>query len=103
MINVIRMVGVNKYAVPESSSKKMETLYIDRSVEKEQIERLAALKKKRSASAVQAALRGVREAAQGDQNLCEPILQAVKCYATLQEICDELRGVYGIYREAGTF
>jgi len=96
------MVGVNRYQVQEPK-RAINTLYIDRSVEARQIERLAALRRKRSAQGVEAALRTVRETAQKDGNLCGPVLEAVKSYATLQEVCDTLRGVYGEYRESGSF
>jgi methylmalonyl-CoA mutase N-terminal domain/subunit len=96
------MVGVNKY---QSSDKHrpLDTLYIDRSIEKNQTQRLAELRKKRSQAEHAAALATVREAAQAGKNLMEPILGAVKAYATLGEICDTLRGVFGVYREAGSF
>jgi len=96
------MVGVNKYKVKEEAHP-MNTLYIDRSVETRQIEKLALLKKKRNSGKVQAALAGVRLEAVAGKNLCPSILTAVKEYATLQEICDTLRSVYGIYRDVGSF
>ncbi len=96
------MVGVNKYQRSEAK-RPLDTLYIDRSVEKRQCEKLAELRRRRSPQAHAEALRRVKEAAQNGQNLMEPIIGAVKAYATLQEICDELRGVFGIYREAGSF
>jgi len=96
------MVGVNGYQVQEPK-RAIETLYIDRSVEARQVEKLKSLRQKRSAVGVESALRSVRETAQSDGNLCGPILEAVKAYATLQEVCDTLRGVYGEYRESGSF
>jgi methylmalonyl-CoA mutase N-terminal domain/subunit len=96
------MVGVNKYQMKEPK-RTMETLYIDRTVEKRQIEKLVALRKKRNATDVTNTLRLVREDAQAGKNLCPSIFEAVKTYATLQEICDTLRGVYGEYREVGSF
>jgi methylmalonyl-CoA mutase N-terminal domain/subunit len=96
------MVGVNKYQMKEPK-RTMDTLYIDRSVEKRQIEKLVALRKKRNAGDVTKALAKVREDAQAGKNLCPSVFEAVKKYATLQEVCDTLRGVYGEYREAGSF
>jgi methylmalonyl-CoA mutase N-terminal domain/subunit len=96
------MVGVNKYQA-EEAKRKLDTLYIDRSVEQKQIEKLKALKAKRNKTAHAAALQAVREAAQAKRNMMEPILGAVKAYATLQEICDTMRSVYGEYREVGNF
>lgn len=96
------MVGVNKYQAKEEA-RQLNTLYIDRSVEKNQIEKLAQLKKKRNADKVKTALDGVRIDAVAGKNLCPSILIAVKEYATLQEICDTLRSVYGIYQDVGSF
>lgn len=96
------MVGVNKYVVDEPK-RQIETLYIDRSIEKRQSEKLAALRKRRSQVQYQQAMKNVKEAAQSGKNLCGPIFEAVKAYATLQEVCDTLRGVFGEYREAGSF
>ena len=96
------MVGVNKYKVDEPK-RKMETLYIDRAIERQQAEKLAALRRRRNAGAVQSALERVKQDAQTGKNLMPAIIAAVKEYATLQEVCDTLRGVYGIYREAGSF
>jgi methylmalonyl-CoA mutase N-terminal domain/subunit len=95
------MVGVNKYQVEEP--KRLDTLYIDRSIEKRQIQKLNSLKARRNNTEVKAALRGIKEAAERKENMCEPILRAVKVYATLQEICDEMRAVYGIYQDAGNY
>jgi methylmalonyl-CoA mutase N-terminal domain/subunit len=96
------MVGVNKYQA-EEQKRPLNTLYIDRSVEKSQIQKLEALRIRRSADAVTRTLQKVKETAQAGGNLCGPIEEAVKSYATLQEVCDTLRGVYGIYRESGSF
>jgi methylmalonyl-CoA mutase, N-terminal domain len=96
------MVGVNKHSMVEEK-RTMNTLYIDRSVEKKQIEKIAALRKKRNDDAVKKALDAVREDAKAGKNMCPSIFKAVKEYATLQEICDTLRGVYGVYSEAGSF
>lgn len=96
------MVGVNKYSA-EEKKRSLETLYIDRSIEKRQGEKLAALRKRRDAKAHSAAINAVRDDAKAGKNLMPSIITAVKAYATVQEICDTLRGVYGEYREAGSF
>jgi methylmalonyl-CoA mutase N-terminal domain/subunit len=96
------MVGVNKFKIDEPK-RKVETLYIDRSIERQQIEKLAALRRRRNASSVHSALEQVKQDAQLGKNLMPTIIHAVKEYATLQEVCDTLRGVYGVYREAGSF
>jgi len=96
------IVGVTKYK--KEAEEKIETLYIDLSIEKNQIEKLQALRSKRSSKDVQTSLEQLKSAAQaGGQNLCDPVLGAVKSYATLGEICDVFRGVYGEYRETGVF
>ena len=96
------MVGVNKYQAPESP-RKMDTLTIDRSVEKRQIDALKALRLKRPQHAHAESLRILKETAQAGKNVFEPILGAVKAYATLQEICDTMRLVFGEYRDTGSF
>ena len=96
------MVGVNKYKA-EEAKRKIETLYIDRSVEQRQTQKLVELRKKRNKQAVDQALLAVKNDAKAGKNLCPSILVAVKAYATLQEICDTLRSVYGVYSEAGSF
>ena len=94
-------VGVNKYQIQEP--RRIQTLTIDREVERQQIQRLAELRKSRPAAAHAAALKAVRESSQAGKNMVGPIIEAVKAYATLQEVCDTLRGVLGEYRETGTF
>jgi methylmalonyl-CoA mutase N-terminal domain/subunit len=96
------MVGVNRY---QSGDKKrtMDTLYIDRTVEKRQIDKLNALKAKRNSAQVNSTLAQVKEDAKAGKNLMPSIIEAVKAYSTLQEVCDTLRGVYGEYREDGKF
>jgi methylmalonyl-CoA mutase N-terminal domain/subunit len=96
------MVGVNKYQAAEKK-RQIDTLYIDRTVEKRQSDKLVALRKKRNGAAYDTAISKVREDAKAGKNLMPSIIEAVKAYATLQEVCDTLRGVYGEYREAGSF
>jgi methylmalonyl-CoA mutase N-terminal domain/subunit len=96
------MVGVNKYQA-EEKKRALETLYIDRSVEKKQAEKLRTIKAKRNAAQVSGLLSTVKTAAEKGENLMPSIIQAVKAYATLQEVCDTLRSVYGEYREEGKF
>lgn len=96
------MVGVNKYKVVEPK-RVMETLYIDRSVEKKQAEKVKALRAKRDPQKWKKAMDQVQKDAQAGKNMMPSIIEAVKNYATLQEVCDTLRGVYGIYRDVGSF
>ena len=96
------MVGVNRYQVQEKK-RTMETLYLDRSVEKRQADKLKALKARRNNEKVRRTLEQVKKDAQNEKNLMPSIIEAVKAYSTLQEVCDTLRSVYGEYREEGKF
>jgi methylmalonyl-CoA mutase, N-terminal domain len=96
------MVGVNKYQ-QEEKKRAIDTLYIDRTIEKVQAQKLAEIRRTRNARTYEEGLRRVREDAQAGKNLMPTIIEAVKAYATLQEVCDTLRDVYGRYSEAGSF
>jgi methylmalonyl-CoA mutase N-terminal domain/subunit len=96
------MVGVNKYQASEEK-RTIDTLYIDRSIEARQTQKLAELRKRRDARAHQQALEQVTLAAEAGQNLMEPIIAAVKAFATLQEVCDAMRDVFGVYQDTGSF
>ncbi|MCH8901476.1 MAG: methylmalonyl-CoA mutase [Chloroflexi bacterium] len=90
------VVGVNKFQNDEEQPK---TIFRgDADAAKAQIERLRRLRAERDSEAVRATLARLNEAARGDDNLLPPILEAVKAYATLGEICGELRQVFGEYR-----
>ena len=90
------VVGVNKFQNDEEQPK---TIFRgDADAAKAQIERLRRLRAERDSEAVRATLTRLNEAARGDDNLLPPILEAVKAYATLGEICGELRQVFGEYR-----
>jgi len=68
-----------------------------------QVAKLAALKAKRDNEAVKNALAALKKAAEGSDNLMPLILAAVKAYASLGEICDVLRNVFGEYRPSVMF
>jgi len=91
------IVGVNDFTGEE---KAIEVLRIDESVRAEQAQRLRTLRAERSGEAVARNLTTLRKAAQGTENLMPHIYAAVKSYATLGEICDSLRDVFGTYEEA---
>jgi methylmalonyl-CoA mutase N-terminal domain/subunit len=95
------VVGVNKYQVDEE--KPLEYLKIDPGVEEKQIARLKDLKRVRNTARVKACLADLKKASQGSANLMPHILAAVKEYASLQEICDVFREVFGTYRDPGMF
>jgi methylmalonyl-CoA mutase N-terminal domain/subunit len=71
-------------------------------VRESQTAKLNQLKSRRDSTAVLGALEKLRACAEGSDNLMPPIIGAVKCYATLGEICDTLRGVFGEYRAVST-
>jgi methylmalonyl-CoA mutase N-terminal domain/subunit len=96
-----KIVGVN--AFKSDRDPEIPTLKIDEAVAHGQIERLQAVKRSRNAAAVKETLRAVEDACRGTQNLMPVVLEAVRAYATLGEICDVFRKVWGAYREAGTF
>jgi methylmalonyl-CoA mutase N-terminal domain/subunit len=90
------VVGVNDYVMEE---KPIETLRVDDSVERSQAARLRKLRAERSGAEVERRLNSLRHAAEGDENLMPHLLEAVKAYATLGEICDALRQPFGVYQE----
>lgn len=96
------MVGVNKYQTQEKA-RAIETLYIDRAVEKRQAEKLAAIKRSRNQTEHQAAIRNLVDRAKTGSNVMDAVIRSIKADATLQEICDSLKSIYGEYREAGNF
>ena len=90
------MVGVNRF---QSDEPPIELLQIDESAARHQEEKLAALRKRRNANEVCRTLDALRHAAEGDANTMPFLLDAVRAYATLGEICDALRSVFGTYQE----
>jgi methylmalonyl-CoA mutase N-terminal domain/subunit len=75
---------------------------INEALEGRQVERVLALRARRDAGVHATALRGVEDAARGGENLMPRILQAVESYATVGEIANVMRGVFGEYRETVT-
>jgi methylmalonyl-CoA mutase N-terminal domain/subunit len=94
------VVGVNSFQNEEE--RPVKTLRVDPAIEKTQVERLRALRAQRNAGAVEAALRKLEEAAQGTENILPRILDCVEAFATVGEISNRLRGVWGEYHEAVT-
>jgi methylmalonyl-CoA mutase N-terminal domain/subunit len=93
------VVGVNAFELAEEPP--MEVLRIDPAAEREQVERLRALRARRNAERAAGALGELAAAAGEDRNLMPAILDCVRAEVTLGEIANALRGVYGEYREAG--
>jgi methylmalonyl-CoA mutase N-terminal domain/subunit len=92
------IVGVNKFQSEEDLTH-LKTLKVSPAGEEKQNKRLRQVKKKRNSANVLTALAKVKGAAENGQNLMLPILEAVKAYATLQEIADQMRAVFGEYKE----
>ena len=93
----LRIVGVNAHV--EESTDPIETLAIDEEAGRRQRANLRDLRASRDAEQVSAALAAVRRTAAGTENLMSAILEAVRAYATLGEICDALRAELGVYAE----
>ncbi len=91
------IVGVNKYA--SGDEQRLPILKIDASIEQEQLDRLRRLRRERDAQEVARSLAALEEAARGETNLMPLILDAVKAYATVGEICSRLKKVFGEYQE----
>jgi methylmalonyl-CoA mutase, N-terminal domain len=91
------MVGVNEFVSEEK--RPIEILVIDETVAHHQSDKLAELRRARDNGRVQSTLGALGGAAGTDQNLMPYILECVRAYATLGEMCDVLRRVFGIYEE----
>ncbi|MCP4726103.1 MAG: methylmalonyl-CoA mutase family protein [bacterium] len=91
------IVGVNDFCVSEDA--KRDLLKIDMSVQDEQISKLKSLRSKRDNNTVSDKLNEIKQTAETDKNLMPVIIDAVKCYVTLGEICNTLRDVFGEYHD----
>jgi len=92
------IVGVNDYKI-EKEENPIKLLRIDPKVEKEQLASHQKLKRERDKKKVENILDKLRRSTEKDENLMPVIIEAVKAYATLGEICEVLRQVYGEYKE----
>lgn len=90
------IVGVNQFTI--AAEEQPELLRVDPLVGKEQQQRLAKLKEARKAEPVANALAELRDQAEAGNNIFPAVLAAVRVYASLGEICDVLRGIYGEYQ-----
>ncbi len=94
-------VGVNKYKT--ETRMPFGAFRIDPSIEAKQIQRLKEVKKRRDKKKVAAALDYVRQVSKGDGNLVPPVLEAIRSYATVGEICGIWREVFGEYQRREYF
>jgi methylmalonyl-CoA mutase N-terminal domain/subunit len=94
------VVGVNQFQIDEPDA--IPILKIDDRIEREQVERVRAVRAKRDTAKCDAAISSLRNAAAGTENLLPHILNCVEAYATVGEISNTLRSVWGEYQEAVT-
>ena len=92
-----KIVGVNAFV--EQNEEPIELLQIDEKAAGHQLEKLSNLKARRDSGKVQQSLDELRRAAESNENTMPRILDAVRAYATLGEICDAFRDVFGTYTE----
>ncbi|MFK0210140.1 methylmalonyl-CoA mutase [Streptomyces sp. NPDC090298] len=95
------VVGVNRYAM--DVEEPYEPLRVDPAIEARQAERLARLRAGRDGAAVDAALAALRAAAEGTDNVLYPMKEALRARATVGEVCDALRAVWGTYVPTDAF
>ena len=94
------VVGVNRFQSSEEST--IPTLRVNAGVEQQQIERVRAVRERRDSAAVETAMSKLEAAASGNENLLPHILESVEAYATVGEISNRLRNVWGEYKETST-
>jgi methylmalonyl-CoA mutase N-terminal domain/subunit len=94
------VVGVNKFVDEQRRDEEIVLTKIDPSLAKRQIERLTQVKAKRDKKKVERALKVLKEKTTGTENLVPSIQEAIKEYATVGEICDTLREVFGEHQES---
>jgi methylmalonyl-CoA mutase N-terminal domain/subunit len=95
------VVGVNRFTIDEE--EPYEPLRVDPAIEAQQAERLARLRAERDAAAVAGALGALRRAAEGRENVLYPMRDALRARATVGEVCNALRDVWGAYVPSETF
>jgi len=95
------VVGVNKYITEERVP--VDILEIDDTLERMQIEKTNRVKNTRDNRKVKECLEKLGEACAGNRNVMDPIIETVKAYATLQEVCDVFRKAFGEYRDPGIY
>jgi methylmalonyl-CoA mutase N-terminal domain/subunit len=95
------IVGVNGYTMDEEI--KVPTLYVDPAKEKIHLERLHRVRRERNQEGVKTTLEALRRAAQGTENLMQPLIDAVNAYATMGEIMGVFREVFGEYMESPVY
>ena len=92
------VIGVNE-CVSDDTPLRIKTLHISPALREHQVQRLQTLREQRNHQAVKQTLSELKGAAQSDQNLMPFLIHCVKEYATLGEICDTLKEIFGAYQE----
>jgi methylmalonyl-CoA mutase, N-terminal domain len=92
------IVGVNRFATESADDPDMELHTVDETIRDRQTERLSELRESRNNAAVENALADLKRAAEGSDNLLYPMKEALAELATLGEVSNTLRGVFGEYR-----
>jgi len=92
------IVALNRFITDEEQPIRIQP--VDPEVERQQVERLRRLRNERDNRHVKEVLSDVKEKAQGDANLMPALIEAVEAYATIGEICDTLRDVFGEFKES---
>jgi len=92
------IVGVNRFR--RDDDERYEPLRVDPAIEAQQVERLAKLRAERDDEDVRTRLAGLRAAADGTDNVLDPMREALRARATIGEVCTVLRGVWGVHRPA---
>ncbi len=95
------VVGLNKYGIDEE--EPYEPLRVDPAIEAQQADRLARLRAERDNEAVERHLAAMKQAAQGSENVLYPMKEALRARATVGEVCNALRDVWGVYSPPDAF
>jgi methylmalonyl-CoA mutase, N-terminal domain len=95
------VVGLNRFTVPDEDG--YVPLRVDPAIEQQQAARLAALRQRRDGAEVTRCLDGVRRAAVGSDNVLYPLREALRARATVGEVCDALRDVWGVYKPSAVY
>jgi methylmalonyl-CoA mutase, N-terminal domain len=95
------VVGLNRFTI--DGEEAYEPLRVNPAIEADQRGRLAALRERRDGAEVTSRLAALKSAAEGADNVLYPLREALRAYATVGEVCDALRDVWGVYQPSDRF
>jgi methylmalonyl-CoA mutase N-terminal domain/subunit len=95
------VVGVNRFTV--EGEEPYQPLRVDASIERDQAQRLTALRGRRDSAEFERRIDEMKKAAAGSQNMLYPLREALRAMATVGEVCDALRDVWGVYRPSNVY